>query len=365
MNDDDNTSLGSFYMEDNDDDTISLGSFDMEDNGDDNTSLGSFDNDIESNSDPDPVPKQEINLPISINKDPKNKKIVLKEKIKNKIIISEPKQNSKKKEIQEIHQIQESQIPENCEPSKSKNKSTIKSKEKSEENFEFNTEIIDLFTKDLNPKKILIKHPPNSLNLEKINDTTIICLLIKIGHFKDYCCTTSKCKVEKFWNGKPIQLILNRKNSIQNDLSINNLELICANCFMVTYGLDIFIKKKKEAILNCSFCEFPLVKFKDNRKKKGICLSCEYKMKQISENKQEDTYFKKLKDTYSDNPVLSEDIKPVVPSYIDSSKYKNYNKSKIKNSGNFTNTNSLNNIKPPIIELNMNIPDLSDLINDD
>ena len=244
---------------------------------------------------------------------------------------------------------------------------------KEEEKFEFNEETINLFTKDLNPNKILIKHPPHSSYLEKFNDTVIICLLIKLGHFKDYHCTTSKCKVGKIWNGHPIQLILNRKNSISNDLTINNLELICANCFMVKYGLDIFIKKKKEIILTCTFCDFPLVTFKDSRKKKGVCLACESKMKQISHNKQEDTYFNKLKDTYSDNPVLSEDIKPVVPSYIDSSKYKSLNiKPRKYNSANNISSNKESNIQhniqqniQPIIDLNMNIPDLSELINDD
>jgi hypothetical protein len=259
--------------------------------------------------------------------------------------------------------------PETPKPEPPKHKTT-----KEEEKFEFNEETINFFTKDLNPKKILIKHPPNSPYLEKFNDTIIICLLIKIGHFKEYNCITPKCKVGKLWNGKPIQLILNRKNSIQHDLTLSNLDLICANCFMVTYGLDIFIKKKKEAILNCSLCEFPLVKFKDGRKKTGFCISCEYKMKQITHNKQEDNYFNKLKDTYSDNPVLSDNIKQT-HYYSEVSKYNNFDKNKTYSNTN-SNTNNNSNKKesvqmeksgysqPPIIELNMNLPDLSDLIND-
>jgi len=274
----------------------------------------------------------------------------------NKIILKNKDINSKKAETSKI-ETPKAETP--------KHKIT-----KEEDKFEFNEETINFFTKDLEPKKILIKHQPNSPYLEKFNDTIIICLLIKIGHFKEYNCITPKCKVGKIWNGKPIQLILNRKNSIQNDLTLSNLDLICANCFMVTYGLDIFIKKKKEAILNCSLCEFPLVKFKDGRKKNGFCISCEYKMKQITHNKQEDNYFNKLKDTYSDNPVLSDDIKQT-HYYSEPSKYKNTN--------NNTNTNTYGNssnkkqsgqieksghLQPPIIELNMNLPDLSDLIND-
>jgi len=257
---------------------------------------------------------------------------------------------------------------------KDKNEVKAKVKPSLEDNFEFNEETINFFTKDLNPNKILIKHPPYSSFLEKINDTILICLLIKIGHFKDYHCMTSKCKVGKLWNGKPIQLILNRKNSIQNDLTITNLELICANCYMVTYGLDIFIKKKKEIILTCTFCDFPLVTFKDSRKKKGVCLACESKMKQISHNKQEDNYFNKLKDTYSDNPVLCDDVKPMSSSsysssssssYNEVSKYNGLNTQPKKHISSINNVNVSNNTQQPIIELNMNIPDLSELINDD
>jgi hypothetical protein len=253
---------------------------------------------------------------------------------------------------------------------KDKAKDKAKVKPSLEDNFEFNEETINFFTKDLYPNKILIKHPTYSSFLEKINDTILICLLIKIGHFKDYHCTTSKCKVGKLWNGKPIQLILNRKNSIQNDLTITNLELICANCYMVTYGLDIFIKKKKEIILTCTFCDFPLVTFKDSRKKKGVCLACESKMKQISHNKQEDNYFNKLKDTYSDNPVLSDDVKPMSSSsysssYNEVSKYNGLNTQPKKHISSINNVNVSNNTQQPIIELNMNIPDLSELINDD
>ena len=120
----------------------------------------------------------------------------------------------------------------------------VSKESKLEDNFEFNEETINFFTKDLDTRKILIIHKPNANILDKINDTKVICLLLKIGHFKDYHCNTPKCKVGKIWIDKPIQLILNRKNNIQNDLSSSNLELICGNCFMIKNGLDIFVKKK-------------------------------------------------------------------------------------------------------------------------
>ena len=196
-----------------------------------------------------------------------------------------------------------------------------------EENFEFNNETINFFTRDLDSRKILIKHPLNSTYLDKINDSIIICLLIKIGHFKNYQCNTSKCKVGKIWNGKPIQLILNRKNNIQNDLSIKNLDLICANCYMVSYGLDIFIKKKKEFILTCTFCNFPLVNFKDSRKKKGLCISCEKQGNKFLFETHENNYIKELKETYSDNPFLNDNTNKT-NYYTEVNKYKNLDSKK-------------------------------------
>jgi len=240
---------------------------------------------------------------------------------------------------------------------------------KVEESFEFNEETINFFTKDLDPRQILVKHYKNSLVLEKLNDSILICLLLKSGHIKDYHCCTKTCKVGKIWNGQPIQLILNRLNNNQNDLTIGNLELICANCYMVKNGLNIFIKKKKEAIFVCSLCNFPLVKFKDSRKKKGLCLSCEKQTSKISFEKQEESFYNRLKETYNDNPILSDDIKHT-NYYSEVSKYKNFDNTKSMQNQQQNQQQLQQQQKPPqpqqqpIIELNMKLPDLSDLIDE-
>jgi len=317
---------------------------------------------------PKPKPKTNLNTIKKI----KNKIEFKKNKTDNKDLNKNiPNENIKTTETEtetEIEKETELKIETEIETETNKT-SKQKTTTKVEDKFEFNEETINFFTKDLDVKKILIKHPPNSPYLEKLNDTILICLLIKIGHFKNYHCNTTKCKVGKLWNGHPIQLFLIRINNIQNDLSISNLDLICPNCYMVTYGLDIFIKKKKESILLCTFCDFPLVKFKDSRKKKGICLACENKMKQISHIKQEDNYYNKLKNMYNDNPVLSDDIKHT-NYYSEVSKYKKLDtyKPEIKNNknnqGNQGNQGNQDQLQP-IIELNMNIPNLCDLINDE
>jgi len=208
-----------------------------------------------------------------------------------KIELKQPKDKSAKKES-----------------AKSQSKLSPKSTKniKAEEQFVFNEETINYFTRNVDARQVLIKHTNtghtgHTSHAYIPNDTVIICLLIKIGIIKEYCCSTPKCKVSKLWNGNPIQLILNRKNNIQNDLTTGNLDLICANCFMVEYGLDIFLKQKKEIIMNCKICEFPLVKFKNCRKKNGICFSCENKMNKISQEQQDEKYMLELRKVCDSN----------------------------------------------------------------
>jgi hypothetical protein len=247
---------------------------------------------------------------------------------------------------------------------------------KIEENFEINKETIEYFSKGLEPIKVFTKRSPYSDNTKDTkfanNDTKIICLLLKCQLIEDYKCNTPKCKVKHIWNGVPIQLLLNRKNGIHNDLSVSNLEFLCANCYMTTYGLEMFKKKAKETVLNCDNCGFPLVKFSNGRKKSGVCLACEKKMNNLSYEKVQSSYYNQLQEVYSDNPLLSDDIhRP--RHFKDVSKYKKKIASSYKprkdgsNNGNDGNGNDGcdgNDKNKPIIQLNMSMPDISDLMKD-
>ena len=42
----------------------------------------------------------------------------------------------------------------------------------------------------------------------------------------------SGCSVNHQWNNKPLHLLINRKNKKHSDLTINNLQFICPNCFL-------------------------------------------------------------------------------------------------------------------------------------
>ena len=224
---------------------------------------------------------------------------------------------------------------------------------KKEQCFEYNQETIDFFTKDLDFKKILIKNSPFT------NDIEVICLLLKHKLITDYCCSVKKCKVKILWIDTPIQLILHRKNNIQNDLSSYNLELICANCYLSMYGLEIFKKKEKEIIFKCNICNFPLVQFNNNRKKKGTCLACEKKMSNIFTKNIESEYYDKVEALYNDNPLLSEENK-----YNNSNYYNHKNGTKFKPRVPSTKVHAQSSSvgKPVVISLNMTIPNMDDLI---
>jgi hypothetical protein len=224
---------------------------------------------------------------------------------------------------------------------------------KKEQGFEYNQETIEFFTKDLDFKKILIKNSPFT------NDIEVICLLLKHKLITEYCCSVKKCKVKTLWIDTPIQLILHRKNNIQNDLSSYNLELICANCYLSIYGLEIFKKKEKEIIFKCNICNFPLVQFNNNRKKKGTCLACEKKMSNIFTKNIESQYYDKVEALYNDNPLLSEENK-----YNNSNYYNHKNGTKFKPRVPSTKVQAPSSSvgKPAVISLNMSIPNMDDLI---
>lgn len=225
------------------------------------------------------------------------------------------------------------------------NKKKVDNKEKVDNvSFEFNEQTIDFFTKDfnMNIKKILV-------NKSKFNnDTILLCLLFKNKIMTEYRCNVKKCKVGKSWLGKPIQLLINRKNGRMEDLTISNLELICPNCFIIQYGLELFNKVIAQTIFKCKICNYPLHNFGNSKKKEGFCLSCESKMINASYYSNQSAYYNELKNTIDNTSKLKQDEFTTSKYYNEVSKYKKIN----------TNTTS----SKPLIPLNMSIPDIKDLI---
>ena len=226
--------------------------------------------------------------------------------------------------------------------------------------FEFNEQTIEFYTKDtnLNIKDICVKKSAFR------NDTVLLCLLFKAHILTEYRCNIKKCKTGKTWLGKPIQLLLNRKNGRMEDLTTMNLELICPNCYIVQYGLELFQKMADQTIYKCKLCNFPLNKFSNTKKKEGYCLACESKMINASYYSKQSEYINELKDTIDNTSALKQDEFTKSNYYNEVSQYKTFKdngKSKTDIKSGYQ--NKVND--KPIIKLNMNIPDLSNLINED
>jgi len=222
--------------------------------------------------------------------------------------------------------------------------------------FEFNEETIDFYTRDasVNLKDICIKKSAFK------NDTVLLCLLFKANVITEYRCNVKKCKTAKTWLGKPIQLLINRKNGKMEDLTTTNLELICPNCFIMQYGLDLFQKTINQTIYKCKICNFPLNKFSNFKKKEGYCLACENKIINASYYSKQNEYINELKETIDDTSALKQDDFTHSNYYNEVSQYKTFKDGKGK-----PNIKSGKVSNKPIIQLNMNIPDLSALINED
>jgi len=227
--------------------------------------------------------------------------------------------------------------------------------------FQFNEETIEYFSKDIlgDFKKIC------SVNSSFNNDTALLCLLLKLQIFKEYKCVEKKCKTGKTWLGQPIQLLIHRKNGKIQDLSINNLELICANCYIAKYGLDLFIKVIAKTIYKCTYCEYPLSKFTNSKKKERICMACESKIMASGYFEQRSKFIDQLSDTIDEASTLKKDEFKSSNYYNQVSQFKSFDSGDggFKSARKTTSESSKKTFNDkPIITLNLTVPNIDDLI---
>ena len=227
-----------------------------------------------------------------------------------------------------------------------------KKESKVEQQYEFDQTFIETFTKGLDPKKIFIR------NSKFDDEVKIICLLLKYNYIPEYKCSVNKCRVRKNWNAKPIQLFLFRKNKNENDLTIDNLELRCPNCYLQEVGLNLFKKKKKESTKSCKICNYPMNGFSFFKQKEAICGLCSSKMSNLSYQQSQTQFYNELQETYASNPKLSDDFKRT-EYYKQVGQFKSFDSSNSKN----TNANKNKNKKKNDIKINMqDIPDIDDIV---
>lgn len=165
---------------------------------------------------------------------------------------------------------------------KSKESKGNESKGKKKENIVYNFEIKDnLFTKDelsLNPNsQVFIKY-------SRVKSDALIKYFIIKYKPNMYKCSKKGCPTAKnnMWKRKYIYLILNRINNDVRDCRINNLELICPNCYCLEYGDQPFKKLIKTIGKTCVSCNYPLKSEYANIQK--YCYICNLNIKKMSMN---------------------------------------------------------------------------------
>lgn len=86
-------------------------------------------------------------------------------------------------------------------------------------------------------------------------------------HYQHKTNRCDKCKQVGFWNEKPLDLLVYRKNKKQFDNRLDNIQLLCPNCYSQTSPQSIWIKLNKSKMLVCIDCN---KKFKKKKPKKII-----------------------------------------------------------------------------------------------
>ena len=76
------------------------------------------------------------------------------------------------------------------------------------------------------------------------------------------------CKMAPLWKNKPLDFVLDRRNNILTDNSIENLRLLCPNFFsQVKKRSSIFMKMTKENVIKCIDCNKTIKASKTGAKK--------------------------------------------------------------------------------------------------
>jgi hypothetical protein len=166
-----------------------------------------------------------------------------------------------------------------CSSARNSNCSTPK--KKTEKVIIFNDDVMEKLTKDITPASILIKHS------RCIDDEVLLAIVLKYNLLTYECCNPG-CTVKSNWRRKPIKLIVNRKNSKQNDLRIENLQLLCPNCYTQNYGGTQILKEIIQLRTQvCRICNYDKVHLlADIYKRSGYCTICYKKIQDTQSSAQ-------------------------------------------------------------------------------
>lgn len=79
-------------------------------------------------------------------------------------------------------------------------------------------------------------------------------LKLLLFHYQHKTNRCEKCKQEGIWNKKPLEMFIYRKNKNPKDNRLENLVLICPNCYSQTDSQKVWIKHKQGKMSSCVDC---------------------------------------------------------------------------------------------------------------
>lgn len=223
------------------------------------------------------------------------------------------------------------------------NKKVI-NKNKTNTNYIPDSKAIDKLTKNINPEKFFKNNSPYK------DQNVILAMMIKYNYIKEYKCVI--CKKDTY-NRKKMKLLINFINGKSSDLRYKNLQLICGNCIIQEYGINLFEKIKKNSVKTCKYCPY-IIKNTDY----DICYICkqhlEYDM-MYNENNEND------KNDKNDNTLShrQNDKSYTASNSFNAASYTYSNKNKVSNKHSIEYKS--NNV---LFKIDAHI-DLNDLVKDD
>jgi hypothetical protein len=131
------------------------------------------------------------------------------------------------------------------------------------ENYMLDDGKLDKLLTKFKKKKIKTSHIFAIDSIIKKDCELKMCLL----HYQHKTNRCDKCKQVGFWNKKPLDLLVYRKNKKPSDNRLENLMLLCPNCYSQTSPQNLWIKLNKSKMLVCIDCG---KKFKNKKPKKII-----------------------------------------------------------------------------------------------
>ena len=95
-----------------------------------------------------------------------------------------------------------------------------------------------------------------------------------------YVCSGKSCPIRKgTWRRQPAYLILHRKNNIQRDNRLINIEYRCPNCYFQDFGPNIFNKVKKGVDTRRRTCQNECGRVLASNYSGNYCYGCQQKIK--------------------------------------------------------------------------------------